>query len=124
MRNDVGISHPTAYTINAFELMGWLQTCVTEVLQDNPTEAALQVKSFVSNLRNQTVLLDSASVHGITQNFKKLPSHLCNGLLRTLFGIYVADDTDVTVRKNISLIAPVLWGTCKGTTRSTSWVWF
>jgi hypothetical protein len=24
VRNDIGISHPTNYTINAFELMGWL----------------------------------------------------------------------------------------------------
>ena len=113
MRNDIGISHPTTYNINAFELMGWLQTCVNEVLQDSPTEAALKVKGFVSNLRNRTDLLDSAAVKGITENFVKLPSHLCNGLLRTLFGIYVANDTDVTVRKNISLIAPALWNTCK-----------
>ena len=113
MRNDVGISHPNKYAINAFELMGWLQTCVAEVLKDNPTEAALQVKSFVSNLRNQTDPLDNAAVQGIINNFIKLPSHLCSSLLRTFFGMYVADDTDLTVRKNISLIAPALWSTCK-----------
>ncbi len=36
MRNDTGISHPNDYTINAFELMGWLETCV-QVLNDRPT---------------------------------------------------------------------------------------
>jgi hypothetical protein len=39
MRNDIGISHPTNYSINAFELLGWLQTCVQDVLNDKPTEA-------------------------------------------------------------------------------------
>jgi hypothetical protein len=44
MRNDIGISHPSNYTINAFELLGWLQTCVQDVLNDRPTEAALQFR--------------------------------------------------------------------------------
>ena len=113
MRNDVGISHPTNYSINAFELMGWLQTCVNEVLNDEPSEEALQVQSFVTNLRNQNKLLDSTTVRGIVEKIKKLPSHLCKNFLRTLFGIYVNKDTDLTVRKNISLIAPSLWNTCK-----------
>jgi hypothetical protein len=39
----------------------------------------------------------------------ELPSHLCGNMLRTVFGIYVAPDTDPGVRKNISLIAPTLW---------------
>ncbi len=113
MRNDIGISHPNNYAINAFELLGWLQTCVSEVLNDNPTEAALQVQGFISNLRNQTSALENTAVQGIANRFAQLPSHLCGSLLRTLFGIYVAGDTDPTVRKNISLIAPALWATCK-----------
>lgn len=113
MRNDIGISHPNNYAINAFELLGWLQTCVSEVLNDNPTEAALQVQSFISNLRKQTVPLENAAVQGIANRIAQLPSHLCGSLLRTLFGIYVAGDTDPTVRKNISLIAPALWAACK-----------
>lgn len=113
MRNDVGISHPTSYAINAFELLGWLQTCVSEVLNDNPTEAALQVQSFVSNLKIQNSPLENSSIQGIVNNFSQLPSHLCGSLLRTLFGLYVAVDTDPGVRKNISLIAPGLWSTCQ-----------
>ena len=54
MRNDIGISHPTNYTINAFELLGWLQTCIQDVLNDKPTEAALQVQAFIQNLKSYT----------------------------------------------------------------------
>ena len=112
MRNDIGISHPNSYNINAYELMGWLQTCIHEVLNDNPTEAALQVQSFISNLRSQTSQLETASVQSISQKFSELPTHLCGSVLRTIFGIYVSAETDPTVRKNISLIAPAVWAQC------------
>jgi hypothetical protein len=46
MRNDTGISHPNSYSINAYELLGYLQNCIENVLNDNPTEAALQVQAF------------------------------------------------------------------------------
>ena len=58
MRNDIGISHPTNYTINAFELLGWLQTCIQDVLRDRPTEAALQVQAFIKNLRTYDTPID------------------------------------------------------------------
>lgn len=112
MRNDIGISHPTNYNINAFELLGWLQTCVQDVLHDRPTEAALQVQAFISNLKGHTTPLDHAATQNIERRFKELPSHLCGSLLRTVFGIYVAQDTEQGVRKNIAVLAPALWNTC------------
>jgi hypothetical protein len=87
-------------------------TCISEVLNDNPTEAALQVQAFVKNLRTKTDALDDATQQSIAKNVSELPSHLCGNLLRTMFGIYVASDTDPLVRKNISLIAPAPWATC------------
>lgn len=117
MRNDVGISHPTNYTINAFELMGWLQTCVTEVLNDNPTEAALQIQSFISNLKTQTAPIDNAAIQGIVQKLSELPTHMCGSLVRTLFGIYVSDQTDPSIRKNISLLAKPIWDKCSDDAR-------
>lgn len=112
MRNDIGISHPTNYTINAFELLGWLQTCVTDVLQDKPTEAALQVQAFINNLKTRTDPIDASTLKQIEQSIHALPSRLCGSLLRTSFGLFVAPDTDPAVRKNISDIAPILWANC------------
>lgn len=65
MRNDIGISHPANYAINAYELLGWLKTCVSEVLNDNPTEAALQVQVFIKNLREGIDPLDNGKVQSI-----------------------------------------------------------
>ncbi|MDQ1184694.1 hypothetical protein [Agrobacterium larrymoorei] len=112
MRNDIGISHPNSYTINAYELLGYLQNCIQDVLNDNPTEAALQVQSFIKNLKTTTTVVDSAAKQAIEKKIIELPTHLCGSLMRTVFGIYVAVDTDPTVRKNISLIAPALWAAC------------
>lgn len=112
MRNDIGISHPTNYNINAFELLGWLQTCVQDVLHDRPTEAALQVQVFIANLKGHTAPIDQATKQTIERRFTELPSHLCGNLLRTVFGIYVAPDTDPGVRKNIATLVPALWKTC------------
>jgi hypothetical protein len=112
MRNDIGISHPTNYTINAYELLGWLQTCVQDVLNDRPTEAALKVQAFISNLKGHTNPLDATTQRTLELRFAELPSHLCGNLLRTVFGIYVAPDTDQAVRTNIAILAPTLWNKC------------
>lgn len=112
MRNDIGISHPTSYSINAFDLLSWLQTCINDVLNDQPTEAALQVQSFIANLRNLSQPLDSETQKTVEGHLAQLPSHLCGSLLRTVFGIFVAVDTDPAVRKNISSIAPTIWNNC------------
>ena len=112
MRNDIGISHPTNYTINAFELLGWLQTCVQDVLNDKPTEAALQVQAFINNLKEHKQPLDETTRLTIEGKIGELASHHVASILRTAFGIYVAPDTDPQVRKNISVIAPAVWSNC------------
>lgn len=109
MRNDIGISHPTNYTINAYELLGWLTTCINDVLNDRPTEAALQVQAFIQNLRSYTQPLDSNNLAGISGKISALASHHCGNILRTMFGIYVSPDTDPQVRKNISLLSISVW---------------
>lgn len=117
MRNDTGISHPNSYSINAFELLGYLQNCVQDVLNENPTAAALQVQGFIANLKSLTSPIDNTTKQSIEAKIAELPTHLCGNLLRTVFGIYVAPDTDPAVRKNISLFAPTLWGACADETK-------
>lgn len=112
MRNNIGISHPNNYNINAFELLGWLHTCVQDVLNDRPSEAALQVQAFIGNLKKHTNPLDAATIKTIEQRIGELPTHLCGNILRTVFGLFASPDTDAGVRKNISLIAPRIWNSC------------
>lgn len=112
MRNEIGISHPTEYSISAFELLSWLETCV-QVLNDQPTEAALQVQAFIQNIKTKTDQIDTATLTSINSKVSELPTHLCGNLLRTIFGIFVDPRTDAIVRKNVSLIAPSVWNACR-----------
>ncbi|MCA3623307.1 MAG: hypothetical protein IOC52_03920 [Methylobacterium sp.] len=117
MRNDIGISHPNDYSINAYELLGWLDTCVKELIQDQPTESAIRVQSFIRGLKAGTDVIDAATLATIERKLAELPTSMCGTILRTLFGIYVARDTTPVVRKNVSQIAPFVWKNCKNEAR-------
>ncbi|MEH3112587.1 hypothetical protein [Pedobacter terrae] len=109
MRNDIGISHPTNAVINAYELLGWLTTCVKEVLHDQPSDRAIQIKGFVDNFKNHAVVLDQNTLDSVIPELNKLNSHQCSRILQTFFGLYIDSQTTTTLRKNISLLAPTLW---------------
>ncbi|EPQ9287643.1 hypothetical protein ACUXXQ_000281 [Escherichia coli] len=109
MRNDLGASHPNDAKINAYELMGWLQTCVQEVINDTPSEAALQVKAFVENLRNQTEVISSSSLQHMKNGLKQLHTRNCDNVLQTIFGMYIGAGANNILKKNISEIAPTVW---------------
>lgn len=109
MRNDIGVSHPTNYTINAFELLGWLQTCIQDVLKDKPSASAIQVKAFINNLKELSTTLDQQAIDTFKPQIEALASHHCDSILRTIFGIYVSTDTDPVVKKNVSLISLIVW---------------
>lgn len=117
MRNDIGISHPTNYTINAFDLLSWLQTCIQDVLKDQPSAAAIQIKAFIDNLRKGTDVLETKTIEAIIPEIESLATHHCDSILRTIFGLYVAPDTDQVVRKNISLISKTIWNCCSNEER-------
>lgn len=109
MRNDIGASHPNSYSINAFELLGWLQTCVQDILNDKPSSSAIQIKSFLENLKRSTDVLDEATIHSMERPLNDLSLQNTDNLLNSIFGIYTADSTGNVVRKNIALFAPHIW---------------
>ncbi|PHU68919.1 hypothetical protein [Shigella boydii] len=109
MRNDIGASHPNSYSINAFELLGWLQTCVQDILNDKPSASAIQIKSFLENLKRSTDVLDEATIHSMERPLNDLSLQNTDNLLNSIFGIYTADSTGNVVRKNIALFAPHIW---------------
>ena len=109
MRNEVAASHPNVESIGGFELLGWLQTCVKDVLQDKPSESAIRIRSLVENLKSRTDVIDSHTVARLTSELANLSTPHVHNLLVTLFGVFVAPATDQILRKNISLIAKQVW---------------
>jgi hypothetical protein len=109
MRNEVAASHPNVEQIGGYELLGWLQTCVKEVLQDRMSDSAIQISSMVSNLKQRTDPLDVGTIERFNIESENLaPAHVHN-LLITIFGIFIADGTGTALRANIATIAPKIW---------------
>ena len=109
MRNDIGASHPNSYSINGFELLGWLQTCVKDILNDKPSESAIQIKSFIDNLKISTSVLDDQAIKSMEKPLKELSLQNTDNLLNSIFGIYTSQKTGNIVRKNIALFSPHIW---------------
>ncbi len=118
MRNDVAASHPNVESIGGFELLGWLQTCVKEVLQDRPSESAIRIKSLVDNIKSLAVVTDAATVQRFSLEVKNLSLPHANNLLITLFGIFVSPGASQILRKNISLIAPAVFNSAAEAVRT------
>lgn len=109
MRNEVAASHPNVESIGGFELLGWLQTCVRDVLQDRPSESAIKIKALVDNLKSRADIIDNHTQQRFAEELKRLSTAHVHNLLIALFGMYVDTNTPQILRKNISLIARSVW---------------
>jgi len=109
MRNHIGASHPTEETINTQELLGWLQICVTQVIADRPSEAAIFVSQFIVNLKNENLTIDEPTLKQFS-SVLQLQNRTFNGnLLVSIFGVYIKKNTSVAIRGNILKLAPIIW---------------
>lgn len=110
MRNDIGASHPNDSSVNPYELMGFLHTCVHDVINDQPSEAAIQVKAFIDNLKSQITIIDVQTLQHMQNGIRQLHTKNNDNILRTTFGMYAGAAGNNVLKKNISLIAPTVWG--------------
>lgn len=113
MRNQIGASHPNTYDINSYELLGWLQTCVKEVIADKPSSSAIHVRNIIENLKNNTLEIDEITLGTIEKAVSGFSTGMAGNLLRSLFGLYISDDTLPEVRKNILKLSAAVWKYCR-----------
>jgi hypothetical protein len=109
MRNTVAASHPNVESIGGFELLGWLQTCVKDVLQDRLSDSAIRIRSLVDNLKQTRDVIDESTLLRFNSELRNLSVPHVNNLLITVFGIFVSEETDQILRKNVSRIGPAVW---------------
>lgn len=111
MRNQIGSSHPNDYEINAYELLGWLQTCIQDVFMDKISESALTVKSIIDNAKNIQNELDEEYLAQFTKSIKELSPSMVSNLLTSLFGIFISPDNSKNTirRKNILSLSIIAW---------------
>jgi hypothetical protein len=109
MRNNIGASHPNGETIRTLELLGWLETCVKDVIDDRPSEAAIFVQQLIVNLKSDDLVLDEVRLKHIAENLQHQNTRIPGNLLVTLFSIFTKKNTSPNVRDNILKLAPVIW---------------
>lgn len=109
MRNQVAASHPNVESIGGYELLGWLQTCVKDVIQDNPSESAIQIKSIIQTLRTTNDPLDATNLKHFVKGLKDLSTAHIHNLLITLFGMFLDETSSQVLRKNVSELAKPIW---------------
>jgi hypothetical protein len=107
MRNFASAAHPNHTQITGLQLLSWLETCIIEVLAKEPEGPVLEVRKLLQNIR--TLILTKIDAQPIIANINRLPQDLTNSLLRALFGMYVDERQNVSVRENIELIADEVW---------------
>jgi hypothetical protein len=109
MRNEVAASHPNVESIGGYELLGWLQTCVKDVLQDRPSDSAIRIRALVDNLKSRQDVIDTSTLARFSAELKNLSLPHVHNLSITLFGIFASPETDQILRKNVASIAPGVW---------------
>lgn len=109
MRNEIAASHPNVERIGGYELLGWLQTCVKDVLQDKPSESAIQIQSIIQNIKAATEPVNAQNLGHFEAGLKNLSTAHIHNLLITLFGMFLADGSSQVLRKNVALLATPLW---------------
>lgn len=112
MRNDIGASHPNTYSINSYELLGWLKTCINDILMDKPSHASIEVKSIVDNLRTNKDEIDEDTLELFKIKIKDLSSVMSGNLLVSIFGLFTSNSTEKIVKENIIKLAPSVWRNC------------
>lgn len=116
IRNFASAAHPNHTQLTGFQLLGWLDTCIREVLAKEPTGSVLKIRTLLYNIRNEAFIPRDASP--IIASIQTLPQDLVNSLLRALFGMYTDEKLDVTVRNNINLIVESTWNQSNEATKN------
>ncbi len=115
MRNYASAAHPNQNQMTGFQLVAWLETCIREVLSKEPQGGVVEVRKLLRSLRNES--LQEAHVEPIATSLQRLPDELARSLLRAAFGMFTDPSAPATVRNNILLVAPAMWGTAPDDSR-------
>lgn len=107
MRNWASAAHPNQNEITGLQLIAWLETCVTEVINLPQSTIVGEIKRILANIKSMA--LSQTEANSIALFFTNLDKERANALALGFFGIYVDPVSTSQVRQNIHLLAPRLW---------------
>lgn len=107
MRNHASAAHPNQIDITGLQIIGWLETCIVEVLAKQPSGPVIEVRRLLHSLRTEQ--LTEADVSPIETGLESLPEELSGALLRAVIGMYTDTKLSSQVKDNIQLVAELIW---------------
>lgn len=107
MRNWASAAHPNQNQITGLQLIGWLQTCIVEVISLPLSHVLIEIKKLLANIRNNKIT--DLEGRQISVLFADLTQEQVNNLAAGFFGIYTQLDSTVQTRQNVQLLSPALW---------------
>lgn len=107
MRNWASAAHPNQNELTGYQLLGWLETCIKEVVIKEPEGVVIEIKRFLNSIR-ESKLTDQDAQH-IRAGMEFFTSELSTSVLRTLFGMYTSTDVPAQTKLNIKYVAGTAW---------------
>lgn len=107
MRNYASAAHPNQNELTGLQLVGFLETCIREVITLPESSVVAEVRKLLANVKRQSI--DKGDAKAIALFFSNLPPAQADNLGQGFFGIYVDLNSDVIARDNVRLLMPALW---------------
>ena len=107
MRNYASAAHPNQNEIQAYQLLGWVETCIKEVITLPETQLVAETKQLLRNVRLGAISAENATA--TAEFFEGLPADSADNIASGFFGIYVDEDNDEHARDGVRLLMPSLW---------------
>ena len=116
LRNWASAAHPNQHSLTGLQLIGYLETCIKEVIAVPLSRGALQVQQLLANLKTNS--LTTVSARELAPALADLRAAEADRLAAGCFGLYVRPGTTAQTRRNIQLLMPHLWGAVTESTRA------
>jgi hypothetical protein len=107
MRNFASAAHPNQNEIGPMQLLGWVETCIREVITLPESTVVAETKRLLYNVKTKKVTPEKA--REVSNFFDDLRVDQADNLAAGLFGIYTSVDSSIPTRDNVRLLFPSLW---------------
>ncbi len=107
MRNHASAAHPNQSELRATQLISYLDTCITEVINPDDSESVIHVRRLLANIKSSAI--DPAHAAEMAVPFDNLIQDQADNLGMGFFGIYTRPGAETFVLANIRLLLPALW---------------
>lgn len=116
MRNHASAAHPNQHELTPFALLGYLETCIKEVITLPESPTMIETSSLLRNIKAASVTQTDARRY--ESLFAGLRKEQAEVLAKGLFGIYVSPQSSNVARDNVRALFPGIWALLADDTKS------